>query len=48
MNSRTEPAEKKVYQKPTLTRYGNLAEMTKANTMAGSKDGGPNNTKTSL
>lgn len=48
MNSHTEQADKKVYQKPTLTRYGNLAEMTKANTMVGSKDGGPNNTKTVL
>jgi hypothetical protein len=45
MNSHTEP-DKKVYQKPTLTRYGNLAEMTKANSMAGSKDGGPSSSKT--
>jgi hypothetical protein len=46
MNSHTELANKKVYQTPTLTRYGNLAEMTKANTMAGSKDGGASSSKT--
>jgi len=46
MNSHIELANKKVYQTPTLTKYGNLAEMTKAASMAGSKDGGPSSSKT--
>jgi len=46
MNSHTELANKKVYQTPTLTRYGNLAELTNAATMAGMKDGAAHNAKT--
>jgi len=46
MSSYAEPPNKKIYRTPTLTKYGNLLEMTKANTMVGGKDGGPNNSKT--
>lgn len=46
MNSVAELSNKKIYRKPTLTKYGNLLEMTKANTMAGAMDGGANNTRT--
>jgi hypothetical protein len=47
MSSYAELPNKKIYRMPTLTKYGNLLEMTKANsTMTGSKDNTPANTKT--
>jgi hypothetical protein len=46
MSSYTELPNKKIYWVPTLTRYGNLLEMTKSNSMNGGKDGQPANTKT--
>ena len=48
MSSCTKLPNKRIYQPPTLTKYGNLLEMTKSNTMVGAKDGGPNNSKTAL
>jgi len=35
---------KKVYESPTLVVYGDLAEMTKASSNKGQKDGGSKNT----
>jgi hypothetical protein len=47
MSSYAELPNKKIYRTPTLTKYGNLLEMTKAHTiMTGSKDNIPANTKT--
>jgi hypothetical protein len=47
MSSYAELPNKKIYRTPTLTKYGNLLEMTKANTKNGtSKDGIPASTKT--
>ena len=37
---------KRMYQTPNFVKYGTLTEMTRANTMAGAKDGGANNTRT--
>jgi hypothetical protein len=46
MVSSVELAKKKVYQAPTLHRYGNLTEMTTANSQKGTKDGtGKGNTQ---
>jgi len=36
-------AKKQVYQAPTLVRYGNLTEMTTANSQKGTKDGNKGN-----
>jgi hypothetical protein len=47
MSSYAELPNKKIYRTPTLTKYGNLLEMTKANTnMGATKDGIPANSKT--
>jgi hypothetical protein len=46
MSSYTELPNKKIYRTPTLTKYGDLLEMTRANTMSGAMDGGANNTRT--
>jgi hypothetical protein len=47
MSSYAELPNKKIYRTPTLTKYGNLLEMTKANaTKTGTKDATPANTKT--
>ena len=46
MSSHAELPNKKIYRTPTLTNYGNLLEMTKALTMSGAMDGGPNKTRT--
>jgi hypothetical protein len=48
MSSCAELPNKKIYRTPTLTKYGDLLEMTKSNTMAGTKDGGPHSAKTAL
>jgi hypothetical protein len=48
MSSYTEMPNKKIYRTPTLIRYGNLLEMTKANKPgSGVKDNIPASTKTS-
>jgi hypothetical protein len=47
MTTTPQPSDQKPYSKPKLTNYGSLSEMTKAISMSGNKDGGPNNTKTS-
>jgi hypothetical protein len=47
MTQETELSKKKPYREPRLIVYGTLTESTRANSMIGSKDGGPNNTKTS-
>jgi hypothetical protein len=40
-------SQKKVYTPPKLVVYGNIRQLTKSRSMAGSnKDGGPNNIKT--
>jgi len=38
MKSSVNVSEKKVYQAPKLLKYGNLTEMTTANTLRGMKD----------
>jgi len=37
---------KKMYVTPHFVKYGTLTEMTRANSMSGAMDGGPNNTRT--
>jgi len=39
MESSVDLAKKKVYQAPTLLRYGSLTEMTTASSQKGTKDG---------
>jgi hypothetical protein len=45
MNASSEPT-KKAYSTPTLSKYGDLAAMTSAASMTGSKDGAPKSAKT--
>jgi hypothetical protein len=46
MSASEKALSKKMYQTPHFVKYGTLTEMTRASTMAGNKDGGPNNTRT--
>jgi len=39
MESSVDLAKKKIYQAPTLLRYGSLTEMTTASSQKGTKDG---------
>jgi hypothetical protein len=42
----TQEAPRRPYQKPRLTRFGSLADITRANASGGKNDGAKGNTKT--
>lgn len=46
MNDPTRNVLKTAYLAPRFLKYGNLTDMTNANSMKGTKDGGPSSSKT--
>ena len=46
MNGSTQNDFKMAYFAPRFLKYGNLTDMTNANSMKGTKDGGPSSSKT--